>query len=155
MDPTPPVTEITLWQIGTLLVAVYAAALSTYNLYTSRKEQTPNIEVEISYGVTSQGPFATKSYLITVMNKGKITIILSSIRVILDKGLVVTLRQPMVEGRLPYELHSQDSFTVDYSMDELNNTLVENQLTYLKEIKAECIDKLGRKYVSKSIRIMK
>ncbi len=133
------------------LTAVYAAIISTYNLYSRYSDQRQKITVELNYGVTKQGPIVYKSYGINVKNLGKTPIILNSVCIELPDNKKIHLMQPLREGRLPCELKPGSSFTVDYPFSDLNQTLIEEGITNLKEFRAYYTDQLDNKYYSKKI----
>lgn len=88
-------------------------------------------------------------------NFGKVPVILGSTHIKLKEDLVFTLMEPMNDGRFPFELKPQDNFTIDYSIKRFNQMLLSKGLSDINEISAGCIDKLGNKYSSNKIIVLK
>jgi hypothetical protein len=72
--------QIDLQWLVTAAIAVYGAALSTYNVYVARKQSKRQINVKTSYGCLTFGPtLGENMIMVTAANVGHRPITLDSV----------------------------------------------------------------------------
>lgn len=95
--------EFSNWDIViTLIIAVYGAGLSTYTIWSARKEHKRELKVELMYGVSTH-PLAPKGLLLIIqaLNTGRKTVTLSSMGLILpNKEKKILYYNPTQQQRI-------------------------------------------------------
>jgi hypothetical protein len=139
---------------ATLILAIYGAALSTYNYYLKWKDEQPNIKVELTPGSGLYGQNLEPIYVMSAKNFGKLAVKLTNIYLPMENGEKLAYMDPGFQGRLPFLLQSGDQLTIDWSILKFDLALKQYKYKSNKfQIYFE--DSLGRKYYSNTTLVLK
>jgi len=142
--------------IITLLIASYGAILSTYSVWSKRKEQKRELKVLLRYGVVSNPILSHRPLpmlFISALNTGKKTVTLTSMGLILprkDKNYFTFIR-PNSHASFPHDLLEGKSCDVWIETKELAENLEQEGFSGKIKLKGYYGDAIGRRYKSKSI----
>jgi hypothetical protein len=142
--------------IITLVIASYGAILSTYSVWSKRKEQKRELKVLLRYGVVSNSILSHRPstmLFICALNTGKKTVTLTSMGLILprkDKNYFTFIR-PDSNVSFPHDLLEGKSCDVWTETKKLAENLKQEGFSGKIKLKGYYGDAIGRRYKSKSI----
>ena len=92
--------------IITALVALYGAIISTYTLYSQRKEKTRQVNVKLTTGFLTSinGGHSPPVLFLEASNPGHIPVNLTSPGIILPDKINIVFPIPLSDVRFPYDL---------------------------------------------------
>ncbi|MCZ7622717.1 MAG: hypothetical protein M5U24_09570 [Candidatus Kuenenia sp.] len=109
-----------LKDILTLLVAAYAALLSTYVAVVQRQDKAPRVKVRTSYGFLTAGPQISDTHiLMEAANIGEKPVTLSSVGLLLPDGSQFINSSNNSTHRLPCELTHGKNLTMWFDVKPL------------------------------------
>ncbi len=138
--------------ITTALVAVYAAILSTYNLYVSRKERKRHVKVELSFAFPFYGPrLGENSLMLTVLNPRNQSVSLAGVGILLPNKRQVVFFPDLTNSdfQLPFELTGGNSCRVWTGVRGLAETVRNEGFSGQVKLVGFCRDQIGTTYKSK------
>ena len=138
--------------ITTALVAVYAAILSTYNLYVSREERKREVKVKLSFAFPVYGPrLGEDSLMVTVSNPGNRSVSLGGVGILLPNRMQVVLFPDLTNSdfQLPFELTGGNSCKVWTGVEGLAETVRNEGFSGQVKLVGFCRDRIGTTYKSK------
>ncbi len=142
-----------IWSVYvTAAVAVYGAALSSWNAWVKYRENRPNVKVKTSYGFETYGPsLGPNSVFITAMNKGS-DVTLTSAGFRLPDKRTVALLAPSGTARFPQLLQSASSCFVTIPIRQLAREIREAGFSGEIKLVGYYRDALDQEHVSKGFK---
>jgi hypothetical protein len=138
--------------VVTPIVALYGAALSTYTIISKRRESQRVVKVTMSYGIPVFGSqLGDDIVLVTAMNPGNRTVRLSGVSIRLPNNKQIVLFESA--GPLPHDLHEGDKFESWIALNQLRQTLREEQLTGKVHLIGAYRDAVGTEYKSQNFKL--
>lgn len=132
------------------LVAIYAAAVSTYLLVTERITRRPRLAVKVSLGFLGQGAQADKPMLIvSVSNAGKNQATLTSMGLRLADQRNLVFLKPNGDSSLPHTLAPGKSTRLWVSASRVSQMLKECGVSGSAKVAGFFADELERVYRSR------
>jgi hypothetical protein len=135
----------------TAIVAVYGAALGTYNLLVRRQENKPKVKVKISMGFLTYATGQTSEAMIFLeaANAGRTTVTLSSPFFRLPDKQQVVFPNPQTNATFPHELLPGKSCRIWIGAREFASTLKSNGYSGKVKITGVYRDQVDSCYNSK------
>jgi len=135
----------------TAIVAIYGAALTTYTIYTKRRESKTQIEVEsqISFLVFGRG-VSDAVVMLTAKNPGEKVVLLNTQGFILPDKKQVFFPLPYSDVKFPYELQSGKDCKVWTDARQFAQTLKREGYYGTVKLAPYYRDQLGRTYKGKN-----
>jgi hypothetical protein len=135
-------------QWGTVItgaVALYGAALSTFNYLAQRRRDRRLLKVEID-DPGDEGLFPPILH-VNAVNIGYRSIHLADVGIVLKDGTeIVWTGRFTTHDNLPCELREGKKFTANIMVNDLSDLLVENGRTRFARIRGQLIDEAGKVY---------
>lgn len=141
-------------EIVTAVVAVYGAALGTYNLIVRVRERHPRIKVRISMGFLGYAIGGTSETMIFLeaTNPGRTTITLNPPFFRLPNRQQIVFPNPQSNVSFPYELLPGKNCQIWVEAKEFARTLQESGYSRKVKLIGLCRDQVGTLYKSKSFK---
>jgi hypothetical protein len=137
-------------QIVTVIVAVYAAVLSTLNLLSIRKEKKRQLSVKMSWEWLAYPKRSSDTMLlIEIANPGYRPVTVQTPYIKLPRGGSLIFPWPTAEVRFPHELAEGKSCSLWVEEAEVKRCLKEKGYSGEVKLRVEVRDQTGRKYKSK------
>jgi hypothetical protein len=147
-DPSLPWTTIV-----TAAVAIYGAALSTYNLIVNHREKSRRVKVRISWGFLTYGPQLSSTMLfITVANPGTRPVTLTSVGLLLPDGKQMFFPPADANQSLPFDLTEGKSFQAWAPMKGIALELRRIGFSERAKVVGFCLDTLDVRHTSKTFK---
>ena len=149
--------EFSGWDIIiTLVIASYGAILSTYSVWSKRKEQRREPKVSLRYGVRLNPILGHRSpprLIIRAVNSEKETVTLTSMGLILPRrdNNLFSPYVPNSDVSFPHDLLGGKNCDVWFETKELAENLKREGFSGKIKLKGYYGDAIGRMYKSKSI----
>ena len=140
--------------IITLIVAVYAAGLSTYVAVVQRRDKRPQIEAKLAFGFLTFGPrLSDQQLLLTAANVGERTVTLAAGGLLLpDKSQVISFANNSTD-RFPHQLEAGKSMTMWFELGPLIGRLAERGHSGTVKVRAMFRDQTSREYLSSPLQL--
>ena len=136
----------------TLLVAAYAALLSTYLAYAQRRDKAPQVKVKTSYGFLTAGPQISDTHiLMEAANIGEKPVTLSSAGLLLPDGSQFVIFSNNSTQRLPCELTHGKNVTMWFDVKPLAVQLKQRGYSSTVKLRGRFSDQASNEYVGKTI----
>ncbi len=143
----------TLAAVATALIAIYAAALSTYTYIMNRRDRRPLIKVNLSYGLAASKT-ATAYLLVNVSNPGQRPVAVTSIGFQLPDKRQIPYMQGFGDGvqtatRLPFTCDPGSNALFAFPPRMVAETLTHNEVSGDIRLRAFADEATGTRYFSK------
>src|SRR5206468_4383443 len=138
-----------LKDVITLVLALYAAGLSTYLATLQRRDKKPRIKATLSMGFLTFGPRLSEPHLLLqAANIGEKAVTLASGGLLLpDRSQIISIAKDNATERLPYELAVGKSFMMWFEAKPLAGELARRGYTSDVKLHARFSDQTSREFV--------
>jgi hypothetical protein len=144
---------VTVLEEITAVVAVYGAALATYNLIIRRRENQRQLKVKLSVGYLGiPGVGIETALIIEAFNTGSLTITLTSVGMRLPGGQTVVSLLTKSEVDLPHELKDGKNCHFWYDIKDVAQGLANHGFTDTTTLTAYVTDGADNTFESKPLR---
>jgi len=137
------------------IVALYGAALSTYNAIQQRKEKKPSIKVSQGIGMITDamGGLSDAMIVLTAANTGHIPVTLASAGLFLPNSQQMIFPPLALNVRFPYELVPGKSCRIYREATSIVKSIKEQQYNGKIDVVVFFQDEVGNTYKSKKTKL--
>ncbi len=133
----------------TVLVAVYGAALSTYNLIVARRDRRRTVRVFLKQGLAAPGPEPEPVFILEAVNPGQRSITLTGCGVLWPNRKTFRIPRPLGSATFPHELGDGKSCTILFPLRDVVRALQQGGFHDQVSVRAVFTDTLGKDHLSK------
>lgn len=146
-----PLPEHSLpWKdIATVLIAIYAAALSTYTFLTNRRKDRPDIVVEVTTDLRGTPPVINLMVTLNALNVGHRPVTLAVTGFLLPDGQIMDFIRPQIDVEFPHKLVSGERCRAWMEIGNLKANLMKAGYYQKVEVVGYFRDEVNRIYKSK------
>jgi hypothetical protein len=141
--------------ILSLIIAIYAAILSTINLYTQRRDKQGRLVVKISTGITTLAPGVASDALLFLeaANPAHKTVVVNIPGFILPDGREMVIPYPQSNVVFPFKLEPEHDCKIWIDLKKIARQLHAEGFTDAVNLVGFYRDAVGRKHKSKKFKL--
>ena len=132
------------------VMAIYGAALSTYNLLSARRDRARTVKVSLKWGIAAPRLEPETVFISEAANPRGRPVTLTGCGILLPNRKAFVIPQPMGSATFPHELAEGKNCTVLFPLGDVVRGLQQEGFTRRVELHATFSDALGKEYRSKS-----
>lgn len=148
-------TLINNW--GQILIAISAFAgviLSVYNMINQKKMASKKLNVTFSFGfIVAAGTPSKETLLINISNPTKFTIVVKSVGFLLPDKKMAVILNPESNLCIPCDLEPEKDLTIRHDLNCFKLDLSKGRYSGVIKTRAYCLDAIGRRHISKPLKI--
>lgn len=133
-------------------VALYAGALSTYNLLVARRERRREVRVTLKWGVLGVEPEPMTALFLTAANPGHRSVTLAGCHLTLPNRKTFVMPWAQSTVKFPHDLQEGKNCTVWFPVGEVGRALVAEGFRGEVSVTAVFTDALDNAYTSRPFR---
>lgn len=137
---------------ATVLVAVYGAALSTYNLIAARRDHHRTVRVFLKRGLAAPGHEPEPVFILEAVNPGQRSVTLTSCGLLLPNRKTFLIPRPPGSATFPHELTDGKSCTILFPLRDVVRALQQEGFNRQVSVRAVFTDALGKDHLSKRVK---